>query len=456
MAEPAFDNAATLLGHVADPLDHFQADADDGTTGWVQLAGVLKTALVGTAAHQLVARIDKTTKLVAAVLRVEQIRYLFEPIIRQMAISGDMARANVATFPELWRFVYDYCHENSKGVNSAEATFDPFAANGNLVSGGSIEGDGSVDRLSVDENGYDLAGWLIDTYDLTCTEDSTSEGVSKFRERFKLTGTRAHENRLVKDGSGVEVQRILPLTSQQAKRYQTNPAFTRYTGDITTLPGWRTATGATNFSNLSIDTTNTFRQEPGEQSAVAITFDANETLYTQTSESVTPKFNRNSPYTFRIWVRRNGSATGTVTLRISPTVGSGGVSASVSLASITADTWSELKIAIGTNSWPINFAEAGMLVQIAVTSLAVSTCNIASFIAGPMVRVGKGQSLVDGRGGMGQYVVIASGAAAWKVGDTLQAVDVAGTAAVVEEWLTLGQLGYLPGITGGSETIADR
>lgn len=129
----------------------------------------------------------------------------------------------------------------------------------------------------------------------------------------------------------------------------------------------------------------------------------------------------------------------------------------MSLASITADTWATLKIAVGTNSWPSNFNENDLLLQIEVT-LTSGTCNVDDINAGAMKRVGKGQSVLNGAGGMGQYIQINGGATPFLRGDQFQAADTpGGSRGVIHKQITrTAEWGYLPSNNAGAETTADR
>ena len=462
MTEPTLNQAGVDLAYLTDPIQELETETTDGGSGWVALEEDYRDQVRGRIGQEGISTFLALTARLASVLSRDAMRSVTELQIRQMASSAGFERARTGTRAEVLRAVFDAMHANSETINSPGDTYDPFAADGNVISGGSIVGDGSVDRLTVDEHGYSLIGFIPDTYALECDASGQTPGVAKFRERFNLTSTAAHPNNLKQAGAGLTVRGIYVLTERETRKYVRNPCFTDYTltgANLTTLVGWKQNTGANLYTNLAIDLVNTFRIGVDETVAVAITVSGNETLTPDTSSTgggIVPKFQRDNPMTYRIRVRRNSSSTGTVTIRLSSTVGSGGVSASVSLASITADTWTELKIAIGTGCWPASFGTGDVIPQIAISSLSGS-CNLGNVILAQMIRVGKRQSVLDGRGGLGQYLAPVSGATPFAEGDRFEAVDTTGGTAAVHRWaFMVPEWGYMPSDNAGSETISDR
>ena len=467
MSEPTFDQAAEDWTYALDILDEYQKAAADGSTGVVALEAAFRAQVRGTLAARAISKLNARSsgsflQILGNAVGREVARSISIESVRQMALAANFAGAPNGTTAQVWRAVFDYMHANSKTINDPEDTYDAFSATTNSVTGGANVTDGQVLRLTVDEWGYKLIGWRPDTYVLECVKDQSNNAIPAFRSQWQLkAGTAAPSNLQLDGGAGLTVGNIFSLSEREARLLITNPCFTDFSqpsGTLTSLTGWAQNTGATIGENLVIDEVNFWRVGVDEQVGAALQFTGDETISPDLSGGgrvlAFPTTDR--PYTFRFRVRRNASATGTITLRISDTIGSGGVSASLDLSTLSVDSWGELALTVGQNSWPTNFAVGAAVPQISASGLS-GTANVSNWIAGPLSRVGRRRNTLTGRGALGQYLAVIEGQASARRGDRFQADDVAGgTRSVVNTWGCLvPELGYLPSATIG-ETVVDR
>lgn len=452
VTEPDFDTSATNLAYVCDAFDEFEKWSA-GSTGWPNVAEDFRQNVEGTWAQDSISVLENIRRgSLAAAVSPEVVRAAITPCLRQMARAAGYERVNSANPYELCRAVHAYMVAQSKSINSPGDTYDT-----SFSAGGGNTGDGEVIRLTVDANGNTLEGWFPDDVTLECYADATSTG-NKHQELFKLTTTSALIDYLDEAGSGIENLPIRTFSAAESTTYISNPSWNTQTVDgsdvIQTLSSWTAASAFTNFEG---DTTNTYRSTPGESADKALKFVSDDTIYQALTSA---RFDYRKPYLIDVAVRRNGSATGTVTLRLSGTVGSGGVSASVSLASFTADTWTRLRITVGANCWPENFTATDLKVQITSASLAVSDFTVDDLVIAPFVRVG-GRGAPEQDGGvavMGQYYAVLGGQTPFLKSDTFTAGDTqGGTRGVIHKWVTLvAAVGTLLSDNSGSETVSDR
>ena len=122
----------------------------------------------------------------------------------------------------IFRDWYDWMVTNSKTVEQRDFTY------GSPAAGGSNVGNGTVNRLNLDENGYDIDTQTADAKSVTCIKDEHS-GAQEHAEIFEIRGANRTKDYLtLKGGSGVPGGR--PIAQLAAIRpnttYIANPSFT--------------------------------------------------------------------------------------------------------------------------------------------------------------------------------------------------------------------------------------
>lgn len=335
----------------------------------------------------------------------------------------------------IWSDIYDYYHANSLAVKSRSISYDTPAA-------GSNTGNGTVQRLTVDENGYNLEAEFIELKTLECIRDQVT-GANRHAEIFRLYGVEPAIDGLdlANAGSGRVSGGFYAkhAGSGEGGSLLLNSSFTTYVsgGSVTTLyRGW-TIAGST--SNIGTDTTNYYRGHPGDGDAPrSIVFNDNETITQKLSVSGR-RIDPTKPYYLRVMFNRAvGSCDGTLTIAL------GSVTANVVLSAQTG--WNELKIAIGTGNWPANFYEDQLDVSIALSGRSSGTLLVDDAI------------LTQFDQWDGTYFINLGGSTPYERGDVHTWTDTGGAAAdaKIQYYAWLAGFGYMPSASAASDiTFAD-
>lgn len=448
-----------MIAFACRALEELEVYAATSGSGTVAVTEALRNDLEGDWAQDARPTIQQFIDSVGAPLTRANARALITPLLRQAALAIEYPNPG-GPISEIWEALYDYCVANSQSINDSEDTHDT-----SWSAGGSNVGNGTVVRLTVDENGEVLGGWLPDTWTLTCEADARTQGEAN-REEWILEGTAGRSDNLVTSGGTNYIQTEITTKSAGDTDVVKNPSFNVYTlsgADIATLSGWTQTTGGALSTNLSINTTYTQGTTPGDTSEASLQFDGDEGVYQDLVATQGATFNPDAPYLIDVGIAKVGTPTGTFTLRLSGTLGSGGVSNTLAHTSMTGSgTFDRLRIAIGQNCWPKNFNANDLKLQISLgSSGSIDASNyfvVDDIVFTEMDRIGRRGDPREGRGAMGQYIAILRGATPFVKGDTFTATDAIGGTRGVNHWALskIAQFGYLPLQTGGTETIADK
>lgn len=370
--------------------------------------------------------------LASSMVSRQSARQALIPCVREY---GKLIQSDLRNPDAIFQDICRYMRANSLTVNSRGITYNSFSA------GGGNTGDGTWQRLTVDEYGDNLEAVTIELKTIRCVQDGNL-GANRHEEAFDLygvegpkdwldianagTGRRLRNVRAVHAGSGSWGSRLV------------NSSFTNYTsgGTVTTLyRGW-TIHGST--SNFGTDTTNYYRGHPGDGDAPrSLIFTGNDKITQKLSVSGT-RLRRDIPMYCRVMYNRQvGSGDGTLTLRC------GSASANVSLVAQTG--WNELKIAVGTSCWPANFYEDEIDIEIELSSNTTGSVRVQDVIFAPW-------TFWDGA-----WVIGIGGAVPFVLEDVFTSTDSGGTAASakVQYYNWLAGFGYMPSVANGSETWSD-
>lgn len=445
----AFATTAANLAKAADVCDELEKYAGTGTTGILATAAALKAALAGDQEEDAALTVDSIVATVGDAVGAGAVRSLLDPIIRELSIATEVRRPS-ASVEEAYGAVVDYMAENAETINAGGDTYDT-----SETAVGT--GDGVMYRLTVDQDGYPLAGLDPDVYTVECVGAALQSGRSH-DERFQIRGRDARPDNLDLTGSGIDPVTFTALGVGQSELL--NPGFDSATfsgSTISALAGWRTAAdgdSAVANTGVEIDSTNYFRVRPNAVNNYGLKITADGTVYQDPTRERQARISLRAPYLVAVRWRRNDAATGTLTLRVGATVGSGGVSASVSIGSITDGTWATLLIPMGTGCWPANWDETNLKFQVTVASLATGTVTIDDCQFERMTRFGAAGDQRTGRGSMGQYVAWLGGATPSVVGDTHTFTDSEGARGVIGYWLRKAARGYMPALASASTLTA--
>lgn len=334
----------------------------------------------------------------------------------------------------LMRALYEHFHENSLTVESRAITYDTTA-----TAGASNVGDGEMNRLTEDENAYDLEGCHVETKRFRCRADVNS-GVQEHAESFEHLGDTPSSDALLRAsfGSGEDSRvffRSKHAGSGAGGSLLRNSSFSTYSASASPkFVGWtESAVGG----GIDQDTSNYYRSHPGASidASLEMTGGGGTITLKQTLASMrTSRLDPEVPYFLRVMLNGDvGSALGgSVNLRL------GSQTVTATIASLNGNGWSELKVPLDTNLWFRNFNEASFDVEIEWASSTSGTLLVDDMIFVPM-------DLIDGT-----YWALVGGTTPWLVDDTLAFTDTGGAPATakIQWWLWVAGLGYLPHTTG--------
>lgn len=342
---------------------------------------------------------------------------------------------------QIKRSIYEYFISNSLSVKSRSITFDTTA-----TLGGTNVGNGSILRLTVDENDMPIESCYVETKRFRCRADQ-STGATKEAEQFEHLGSSSSYDFLLRTTFGSGETARVKVTAKHAGSGDggsmlRNGSFEQYTsGGTPKFLGWTETLGG---AQLNQDTTNTYRGYPGigTPASLKITGGGGQVTVTQPLTAMnTTRLDAERPYFLRVMLNKTiGTASGgTVTLRL------GAATAAISIASLGSG-WQELRIALDANCWPRAFNAAPFTVSLDWSSSSSGYLLVDDMIFCPWDQID------------GTYWVIRQAAAtpvAWALDDTLEFTDTGGAAATakIQYWLWVAGLGYLP--TDASPTFTD-
>jgi len=342
---------------------------------------------------------------------------------------GKAIRSPYTDASRLMRALYDWFVTNTLTVKGRAITFDTSA-----TAGGSNVGNGSVLRLSTDENGFPLQAVTVETKRLTCRSDRNS-GASAHAEQFEIYGQEAGQDGLARAsrGSGMNARTFLRshhAGSGAGGSLLRNSSFSTYDSTATNVfSGW-TVTGTAPTQDI----VNFYRSHPNADVDGSLKMTAACKIVQGTDEWRTSRLDPDRPYFLRVMVNKSvGSGLGgTVYLRL------GSKSASVNVSALSAG-WNELYLSIGQDAWYSRFNENGLDVEIEWGNTPTSGYLLFDDVLfAPF-------DLVDG-----SYWFMEGGTTPWLVNDYLDFTDTGGapTTSKIGWWLWVAGLGYLPSTTG--------
>ena len=343
------------------------------------------------------------------------------------------------TLSQMFRALYDWFVAKSYTVESRAITYDTATA------GGSNVGNGTISRLTVDENAFNLEACTVEKKLFKCVADKHS-GVNENAEVFESIGEAASFDSVQRAsfGSGVSANTTIVAKnagSGNGGSLLTNSSFSIF--DATATPkftGWTESAGG---ASIAQNTANVYRSHPGASTdaSLAITGGAGTVTLKQPLSSMrVRRLDADTAYQLRLMFNRQAgtAAGGTLTIRC------GSNSKSVSIAAQTG--WNELVLDFDENLWFRQFNQDVMDVEIEWSSSTSGTLYVDDVIFAPL-------DLIDGT-----YWWLcgnASAPAAFLVDDIFEFTDTGGAPATgkIQWWLWVSGFGYLP--SSGSPTLVD-
>jgi hypothetical protein len=325
---------------------------------------------------------------------------------------------------DIFTRLYDEFIANAKRVKSRDISF------GAVSAGGSNAGNGTINRLVVDENSFEIEATNVEVKTFECTFDANSAS-EKGEERFEVRGEDASKDGMETLGSGL-VGELRALSARDSAQYLNNPSFSTY--DPTATPrfnSWTLVSGTTPTQ----DTTNYYRLVPGETSGASAVFGANAVLE-QAFSVKGAKLAPGQPYYLQIaYNRQVGSFAGDLKITF------GNTTKTVSLAAQTG--WNVLRLDLANGLWFKNANKQDLSIKIEVLNYSAGTLLVDDVIFSPMAQVD------------GIYYAIVGGSTPFLRKDIFTFTDTGGAAAKLQYWFWRLFGRYLPAVTDASETWTD-
>lgn len=334
--------------------------------------------------------------------------------------------------------IYKYFVDNNKSVLSRGITY------GAIGSFGSNKG--SLVRLTVDENGYDLEHEFIEAKTVTCIQNENT-GAERYREVFEIRGANKGVDSLDASNSGAIRRDLFAKDSSSSllrnsswSQYTISGSFAsgRYTLLSTdTVTDW-TLSDPTGFA-LDQNTSLVARDIVGDvtpTSLVALT-GATRTL-TQSFSVNRLSLSPNLPHLTELWVRPDASLTAG-DLKITW----GSASETFDLTTLTAGSWNQIFVARDKNLWPAQFeiADADFEIEISSHDAEVLIDELRFAAMEPF----------DGT----WWHIGASKAAKFLLDDTITITDsLTASDSKIQKWLWRSYARYLPHYSNATQVTA--
>ena len=356
---------------------------------------------------------------------------IVDPILRNLALAmGDVPEKDG---PGILRRFYLYCITNSKTVKGRNVSYGAISAGSNL-------GSGTINRLTVDAYGYNLEACHMETKKAYCLFDETT-GADQGEEIFRVRGETGQVDDLVIDGSDI----LADLTALSSRKsILTNASFSQYAGELTLpteISGWTPGSGASTFTNLDIDETNTYRPAGGTSDPTprSLKFTASEYVY-QALETNGVKLDPDTPIYGQLAYNRSvGTALGSLIFTM------GNTSVTVNLSTAGAG-WNILRFPLTKMCYPRNFANLDSPIVKIQAILTSGYVLVDDLCVAPFTNIG------------GLWYQLVGGATPF-VGanrDSFNWTDaLVGSDSIIQQWLWILYGLHLPYKTDGTQTIAD-
>lgn len=287
--------------------------------------------------------------------------------------SALLEYAKVKDFPDtdpqlITRRLYQYMHDNTLRVLSRSFSF------GSVALGGSNVGDGTINRLTKDENNYDIENTWAQVVSLRCIRDRNS-GAVKHEEVFEIRGGEANVDNIVIAGSG-NVSTVQCLSARTSLSYFQNPSFSLMNGaGSTKFDGWTITGTAADFTQ---DGTNYYRDFFGDSTPYSLKI-ASAGSIAQAFTVNNSQFDPTTPYFIQVALNKSvGSGSGgSIILTF------GDQTATIALASMSAG-WNLLKIGLSDDNWFKLFMGTAPTLKVEWDSASSGYILVDDIVIGPM------------------------------------------------------------------------
>ena len=362
---------------------------------------------------------------------LEPILFEYNKLITDDATAGD-GFGGYRDLAQIMRALYEHFVNNSLTVESRNITYDT------ATPGGANVGNGTIRRLTVDENGFDLEACTAPEKKRWRCRSDASTGVQQEAEVFEVLGATQAPDDLNREGFGSGISIRTFLTSKHAGgggggSLLRNGSFSTFTDHATTptLNGWVINSGGATFD---AETTIVYRDAPGITTSQSLKQTAAFEIEQLASSFRNTQLDQDTPYFYRVMVYKVSGATGNITLTW------GSKSQVFTLGAMTNDAWNECVIDFDADCWFRSFNKKDLSVKITGDTIS-GTFYLDDAILAEWDQVD------------GTYWITCPNAAVhvpWQVDDYFEFDDSGGLpeTAKIQYYLWLTGLGYLPSTTG--------
>jgi len=409
----SFPSESTLQGLIGKEVMLFEAlrkNAEVTATTLVSRIQALWQAIDGDYGPEALNGVEAVRAGYAALMSQGSVAAAVLPSLRDY---GRIMQVPETDADGLFGRLYDYFVAGSKTVQSRAITF------GSVTAGGSNVGTGTINRLTKDENNFDIEATNVEVKTLKCIYDANSQ-TEEGEEVFEIRGIEASKDGLETLGSGL-VGNIAAVSARTSEQLIDNASFETYSASATPrFTSWTLTSGTTPTQ----DTTNYYRIMPGTSTGDAASFGAN-ALLTQELQVRGTKLNPGVPYYLQVaYNRQVGAFSGDLK------IGLGNTTKTVSLAAQTG--WNILRLDLGTGLWFKTFNKQDLAVTIQVLNYASGTLLVDDVILCPMTQAD------------GAYYTAVGGATPFLRSDSFTFTDTGGTSAILQYWFWRVFGRYLP------------
>lgn len=438
MADPTEAEIRLQIGYAVDALEELRQFAESDANNLLGIEAELRASVKGDYSAEILGGFSAFRARVSEALARNTTRAILDA---HLFSYGKLIGSPERDAASIFRDLYDYFVENSYTVEERNFTF------GTPSAGASNDGNGTLLRLNVDKNGYDIDTQTADAKTVTCRFDEHS-GRPEHAEQFEIRGAERFRDFLsLKGGTGQPgsrpVGRLIALTCRDSTQFIRNPSFTNGTDDPTSstdITGWT----IDDYTKVQLQSTQYYRDSEGEATPKSLRLDDN--AYVQQNLNVAGGRVRTSgiggfgQYYQPIYVQvaynsSVGSGDGTLTLTI------GSKTASVSVSGKSG--WQVLRIAVGTSNWYENWIQENPLIKIQLASRTTGYVLVDDVVIAPF-------QFFDG----GWYALV-GGSTPFLVNDSFTFTDSAAETGILQKWFVRAGYGYLPSAVAGAADWGD-
>jgi hypothetical protein len=431
----------TQLKNVVKIYDELKDFAEvNATDNWLALEDIITQSLEGEFAPAVIGAVKASRASIATALNAAP---ALEPILREYGRFINSPHAIDGSVDDVISDVYRRFVDTSATVNSRELTY------GTVVASGTNTGNGTILRLTVDENNRRLEACHLEAKIARISRDANT-GSDQHEEEFTVNGSDAGVDALELAGSGI----VRGLKCVSARNSLINNAsFSQATGTATAsgiavptaITDWTVTSAIGNLQIVSSaaagGSSNTYRGFPGEVNAFSLMFKTTETI-SQDIDVAGRELDPATPYMLQIAYNRDAANTSIATSGVGTLVIRMGTQTATATLS-TASGWNLLRVSGGQGSWYKNFKEDDLDIEISAT-LTTGQVIVDDILFVPY-------ELIDGT-----YYRAVGARTRFLREDTFKWTDSQpGTEAKINYWLFRSFGRYLPSATGGGETVTD-